>query len=346
MKQIKLGFLLFIGLVFPCFSAYPKESYFPKETLILELPERAAQNWKEISRSLSEKECLVERIPAQQTAKNWTDLISIFQYKTNSQISLSSALQLVHKGYVSYPKNSISWKILELNENSAIYEMVCSSEFENVMPEHLIGCICFKDKIIHSVFFNKREKLMDLSERASWIDLLRKHTLITDWDQAFYYTNGLSLFNFEPFVIRAPESFLGWKMERTFALEHVLAISMYIPKSQENSTSNQWLEIKTMPGNFTKHLNPIVEKEKEEFRRRFGASIALSPLQESKQEISYTFLCAEEGGYTNAVVRSFVTGLGYYSFRYFWIGNQEMTKEENLLWLKKLKTIETMRDSP
>lgn len=158
----------------------------PKETVILHLPDRSESNWKEITRYVSAKEGVIEFIPLDQTIQNWSELIAVqFMSSANwdkSACKLEKVLEHIRKEVLSsYPKDTVTWQIIERSEEGITYEWVMHKPYKNISIEHEISRAFLTPSGFHRVGFIRKNASMSSEERAKWIQLLRENSSVVSF---------------------------------------------------------------------------------------------------------------------------------------------------------------------
>ncbi|MCH9626368.1 MAG: hypothetical protein S4CHLAM123_15650 [Chlamydiales bacterium] len=155
----------------------------PKETAILQLPDHSESNWKEITRYVSAKEGVIEAIPRDQTIQNWSELIAV-QYMSSAEwdksaCNLEKVLEHVRKETLSaYPKDTVSWQIIEKDKEGIIYEWIMHKPYKNISVEHQLARAFLTSSGFHCVGFIRKNGPMSAEERAKWIQLLRENSSV------------------------------------------------------------------------------------------------------------------------------------------------------------------------
>jgi len=173
-----------------------KVKHPPAKTIVLKLS--GYENWKEISRSVSENSGMVERIPAGQSIENWSELICIqYQKFDNAKgLCIEDLVNEFRKNTLnSYPGNKVSWKIIDNSANAIIYEWILHKPYKDIPPQHEIARIFLtKNGEFHRIGFTRQHTVMTEEERNKWIKSLRESTNVVPWEQAAA-DDGLSMVN-------------------------------------------------------------------------------------------------------------------------------------------------------
>lgn len=170
----------------------------PPETLVLQLPENKRGQWKEISRSISKEGALVERIPLNQIAKNWSEMIAIEFYPISTitkdkSIDLDTIIDCFKEEVMSgYPIKKVTWNLIEKNASEVIYEWVLYSPYQNIAPQQEIAKLVVTDAGMHRIGVTQKVKKMTSEERAEWLALLQNSTSIMNMEDAKKATHALS----------------------------------------------------------------------------------------------------------------------------------------------------------
>lgn len=169
---------------------------FPKETIILKLPDENDTNWKEITRFVNRKVGLMERIPITQANNNWSDLICI-QYTAYHKNRKGQFITIKHivdairnETFKKYSKNKVVWKIIEKNENDIIYEWIFQGS-PSEPQEHELARAFLKDSGFHRIGITKKTEMSSI-EKEKWIKILKENVQIVPFQEAMKST-GMSM---------------------------------------------------------------------------------------------------------------------------------------------------------
>jgi len=181
--------------------AFTHVSRLPPETIVLKLPNDNYADWKEISSYLSRKEGLVERIPVNQSVKDWVELICI-QYHDRSQwddgtiaYPIEEIMKRLEKVTIgSYPGNKVTWRILEKSETAVIYEWILHKPYKDVPSQHEIAHGFLTEHGFHRIGITCKNREMTSEERERWMELLRESVVVIPVEEA-KTVQGLSLLN-------------------------------------------------------------------------------------------------------------------------------------------------------
>src|ERR1700733_15363180 len=76
-RKIRSLYIFVILMLFKGAAYAYLPTCLPAETAFFQMPEGSPNNWKEVSRLAKEKEVIIEFIPSNHTAKNWSDGLMI-----------------------------------------------------------------------------------------------------------------------------------------------------------------------------------------------------------------------------------------------------------------------------
>ncbi len=317
---------------------------FPLETVILKLPDNSESNWKEIARRVEKKSGIIETIPLSQTVKNWLELICI-QYFDSSEWdkkarnSISCILDKLRKETLrSYPENTVTWKIIEKDKRSAIYEWILLKPYNNIPVQHEIARGFLTKTGFHRVGYTKKNEQMNSEEREKWIKLLKNNASVVPFREGACI-EGLSMVDKLKDSVALGANFQNWKIIDSFVNANGCALNTYIPPMEDCPSVTEGLETFTMPTTVISSVTKFFEIEKEGLRSKVGVDVECHVLEQSPSEIIYSYCHPKDHLQCNAVVRTFLTDRGYYSISYKHGLMGEMSKEEILEWKEKLKTI-------
>lgn len=316
---------------------------FPSETFLLNLPNNESQNWKEISRYISAKETMVESIPCDQTAENWSELIAFQFFRMRGEgKSIDDIIYNIRETILSaYPEGKVTWNIIEKNKNDIIYEWALHEQYNNVPPQHEIARGISTEKGLHRIGFTLKNKEMTPDIREKWVKLLRESALVVPLKVAMDTPEGLSIVDSLRKSIDLPESFQGWEVVMDLYEPNGTSFLCKIPYSKkESSYVDECIEIVSIPLYKQITINETFEVEKTCVQKHSENKVEFQILKQSPKEIIYTYSHPKEQLKFNAFVRSFLTDLGYFSFRYRRELPDEMQKEEILEWQAILENIQ------
>lgn len=321
----------------------------PKETAILQLPDHSESNWKEIAHYVSAKEGIIEAIPLNQNIQNWSELIAV-QYMSSakwdkSACTLEKVLEHVRKETLSsYPKDTVSWQIIEKNKEEIIYEWIMHKPYKNISVEHEVARAFLTPSGFHRVGFTRKNGPMSSEERAKWIQLLRENSSVVSFEDG-RCIEGFSMVEKLQNSASLGAHFHSWRKINQFAFETGYSLACYIPPTQVDSYVAECLEIVTMPNVKLAPLADFFEIEKKFVQDKTSKKVRFHILEQSPTEIIYCYCHPKDHLQCNAVVRTFLTDHGYYSISYKKGIEGRMQKEERMSWVEKLKTIQVQAPS-
>jgi hypothetical protein len=316
----------------------------PKETAILQLPDHSESNWKEIAHYVSAKEGIIEAIPLNQTIQNWSELIAV-QYMSSAEwdksaCTLEKVLEHVRKETLSaYPKDTVSWQIIEKSKEGIIYEWIMHKPYKNISVEHEVARAFLTPSGFHRVGFTRKNGPMSSEERAKWIQLLRENSSVVSFQDGGYI-EGFSMVEKLQNSVYVGAHFRDWRRINQFAFETGYSLVCFIPPTQVDSYVAECLEIVTVPNVKLAPLANFFEIEKKCVQEKTSKKMRFHILEQSPTEIIYCYCHPKDHLQLNAVVRTFLTEHGYYSISYKKGLEGRMQKEEMRSWMEKLKTIQ------
>lgn len=161
---------------------YALTGQMPKETAILQLPDHSESNWKVIAHYVKAKDSAVELIPCNQTTQNWSELISVQHIGVSWDKPAHNLEKILEhmRTYTlsSHPDNTVSWQLIEKNNEEATYECIVHAFCNNIPTEHEISHVFLTSTGFHRVGFSRRGSYMSSEEKAKWIQLLRENTSV------------------------------------------------------------------------------------------------------------------------------------------------------------------------
>ncbi len=317
----------------------------PPETSILELSDNSQAGWKEIARKVSEKRGLVELIPVQQTTKDWSELIRI-QYFCRSEWkgaeikSINHILDRIRETTLSlFPGSKVTWKIIERNKNSVIYEWILHRPYENTSPQHEIVRCFFTKHGYHSLSFTRKNAVMSSSERKNWIKQLRESSSIVPMQKINNISRGLSMADRLKDSLDLGAVFQDWKELHTYVMDNGYTLVCRIPSTQTGGVVSECLEVITMPNIYGLPLEDFYEIDRNRVQENSPAIIKFDVLKNSPTEIIYSYSHPRDDLHRSVVTKALMTNLGYYSINYIRGLPSALTKEEVHQWKDRLDLI-------
>ena len=349
-KKLLLAISLFTLINGMAYSIDQIDEY-PSETLILKLPDNSEDNWKEIFHHVNKNEGIIERIPLNQTIKNWSNLICIQYYDISKLDRPDDVIQgfldsMKNTTLSSYPDKLATWKLIEKTSKGAIYEWM---SYHN-STQHEVARVVLTNTGLHRIGFTKKNGIMSSDERQKWIKLLRENTLLASFQKASK-SNGLSLANkLQDSLSLEKTDFSDWVLvdTNTLLFDSGFTSVCYIPTSQIPTSQvgkylvgeylTECLEIATAPNTQELSINQFFDRITAVLKENHN-KVNIQVLQKSPKEIIYTYSHPKDHLLVNAVVRMFLTDHGCYSITYKRGLEGLLEKEESLKWQEKLKTI-------
>ncbi len=339
-----------IASIFMLFTHLPAQALnsvaYPSEIAVLTLPEQEDIQWKEISRHVTNKEGLVERIPIDQSVEDWKNLIC-FQFMDRSNFgkngkkSIDDIIESIRTTTMaSYPGNKVTWKILEKNKNAVTYEWILHDTYEHVPPQHEISRAILTKTGFHRIGYTKQNVMLTPDERQKWICLLKDSFSIMPVDQAQQIKKGLSIVNKSRQSLDLGPLFNGWKSVDPVLLENGITIETLIPSSQKKSLITESLGVVTMPSAEGLTVDDYFESEQETLSKAVSKKIQFDVHKKTAHELLYSYSYPDNNLQFTSVVRVVTTDLGFYAISYKKGLKKNLNKDEILDWKKKLEAIQ------
>ena len=350
-KKISLLFTSMLLFAHGIAYALTSVDHPPLETIVLELPNGSYADWKEIVRSVNEKEGMVERIPLNQTANNWSELIGMQHYSISDWdkslvISIKDIVDHMEKTTRSaYPGNKVTWRILEKNESDIIYEWILHKGYKNVPPQHEIVRAFLTKNCFHRIAFAKRYSEMSVVEREKWIKLLRESVTVVPIESAINNSNGFSMAENFKDSVDLGATFQDWSTTNTCVLENGYTLVCHIPPSQKTSYITECLEVTTMPNFHECCLDQFFEIERKIIQNSSPKKVRFQMLKQSPSEVIYCYSHPADHLVLTVIVRTFLANQGYYSISYRRGLPAKMKQAKISQWQRKLETIKIRGNS-
>lgn len=322
---------------------------YPSEVAVLTLPELEDVSWKEISRYVTKNEGLVERIPIDQSVKDWKNLIcsqfydrSVFDKKGKK--SIEEVVESIRMSTIaSYPGNKITWKILERGKDVLIYEWILHEAYEHIPPQHEVSRVSLTKTGFHRIGYTQKNVAMKSEERQKWINLLKDSYSIVSVDEAKHIKNGLSIVNKFRESLNLGEMFNGWKSVDSVIFDDGMTIETLIPSSQKKSLITESLDVLTMPSIAGATVNQYFENEQEILWKTISNEIKFEILKKTADELIYSYSYSDLGLRFTTVARVITTDLGFYSLYYKRGLKKGLHEEEILKWKEWLEAAQVFR---
>jgi len=336
---------------------------YPKETVLLELPEKGEMNWKEIKRVMNERKVRIEMIPLDQRPGKWSELIGIqfFDRSVWDQKQANTVEAMVERlktGIItSFRGKQITWNIIDKNEDDILYEWYVTKPNKNDRPEHEIVRAFLTDAGFHKVGFTQIKKKLTPEQREKWIKLLRENVSVVPWKKAEESVS-LSLVDQTGYSIDLGLEFKEWYPVGSYVNEFGYTNAAYCPKKhfkeafvkevQSGATEmavplklTECLEVVTSSLAGTFNLKKSYQREKNIVQGKTIKRVQFEVLEKSPEEMIFTYVQPIENDlFLNGMVRIFNTEHGYYSIGYKHAMEGKMSKDEIMQWKDRLKTIQ------
>lgn len=194
---------LFLLQGFLCSPALPENEPaksivpLPKEVVVLKLPKNELK-WKETLRVISPEYCTVERIPAAQEDKKWSELIGIQVFReagvNKRTVSIDRIADAFKQETINrYPGNKVTWTQLRKTKSDLIYEWILHSQFKNTPPQHEIARLFLTDEGIHRIGFTRQHREMSEAERSKWIEIIEEDVSLEILEHAYEMEQTISI---------------------------------------------------------------------------------------------------------------------------------------------------------
>ncbi len=350
MVLIRTFFPVLVALIYLLFiqeTAYASPSIrrSPVETIVLKLSDTGCANWKDMTRSITEKEGLIERIPSNQSPENWSELICIQYYDRslwNKEIpeSIENIVNRVRdQTRCAYLGNKVTWKIIEKNKNDIIYEWILHEPHVNTPAQHEIARFFLTETGCHRVGFTRKNIQMSVDEREKWIKLLKEAVIILPFKDAAGIPEALSMVDITQDVLDLGFAFSNWRVLHTYDLDNGNTLVNYLPPSQIGVCPTECLEVMHIPYVKTTSIEGLFELEKKNVQKQSSKEVIFDVLKKSQNEIIYSYSQVKNRIPFTAVVRAFISDEGYYSISYKNGVAGDLKKEEILQWKTRLEMI-------
>lgn len=321
----------------------------PSETVILNLPNNEAVNWKEVAWSVTATQGLVERIPKTQNNQDWSELITVqFFHKSllperRAANIMTRALDRIRESALcSHPESMVTWNIIEKNKNDSIYEEILHTPHKDSLPYHKVTRCFLTDTGFHSISFTHKATKMSADERTTWIRLLKESASVVPLKEAAHTVSGLSMADKLQNSLDLG-AFISWKIVSKDIYDDATTIVCLIPSDQIDVTATETLGVLTRPNLNSVSINQAFNAEMEVLKQQCLTSsphLNIIPiLKETTTEFIYSNSEPIDNRYHNRVTRTVISDTNHYSFFYTRMLDRKMTKDEVLQCQKKLEMI-------
>ena len=323
--MLKIKCVLFIFFVLICNGVFAASiiTQQPSEMLIYNLPPEFPHNWKEISRQVSEQTGFVEYIPVHEQAENWTMLLTIQYY----DISTSNINQTIEEFADSFreetlskfPAKIVSWKVLESTGSDVIFEWSLNKSFKGIPPQTDISKLILTKTGLHRIGINFKNRKMTPIEKKAWLQSFQKSVSIVSSAEA-KRNPGLSLAEKLSGAIEYGMGFNEWTVVNNFQFDNGIVMSSRMAPGENKEYVTECLEVTTIPilkeSKLNKLLDFFFESDKKIAQEKHAKKLEFMTIKRSPLEIIYSYVYPLDDLQVTAIVRSFVTDRGYYSFTY------------------------------
>jgi hypothetical protein len=178
-QMFRLIVMLVLGVMHERGYGFTVVQQWPLETIMITFPDGECADWKELSRHVTEKEGVVERIPRTQTMQNWEELLAIqyFDGRSLDRQVITSAEYFVDcikkEVLAAYPGSKVTWRIIENNKNDILYEWILHQPYKAIPPQHEIARAVLTKKGLHRIGWTHKNSEVGMFERTKWINLLK-----------------------------------------------------------------------------------------------------------------------------------------------------------------------------
>lgn len=288
------------------------------ETVVLEFPENECK-WREVSRFVSKDLCTVERIPENQEVNDWIDLIDIHFYKNDGKKrrNIEKILKSFHQVALDrYSQKKLTWKVLQKDKNTALYEWILHSYHNGIAPQHVIARVFVTGDGIHTISYDHQYTPLDQKERDKWVASFQK-IQIQKLSQVKNSDQFMSLlprkFSQEELVILendlAPEGLIltfpkamGQFKEDLKTFSDSSFIFQYIPIHEDFENATSLIQIFFKRGENLKNKSVVIDNSIEEVRSmiidKFPQALSsFKIIQRSELEYIYEWIMPEDDGH-------------------------------------------------
>jgi hypothetical protein len=342
--------LLTSGIAFANDKRKRGPARLPKETLVLKLPNNRSA-WKELSRSVTEKEGLVEYIPSDQNATNWSELVYIQYFhktslKQKASNSIEDALELCRETTLaSHPEAKVTWNSIEKNKSDAIYEWTLHEPLQNIAQECEVARVFLTEIGLCRIGFTRKNQVMTSEERARCIKLLKESVSLVGIEEAKRIPDGLSILKWAKEPIDLGEAFRRWRVRDSHISEdgiYTMQLERTLTPTFSFSTKHA-LNVLMKGGVSDPHsLDSLVEAQKE----NLWESLEYRTLKKTENEIIYSFESLVDtmgnpdmADHLSGVMRCFIENEVYVFASYHQFSHRKFKPEEIQAWKEKLEAI-------
>jgi hypothetical protein len=316
----------------------------PPETIVIKLPDEEFRGWKELAKSIVGKDGVVEYVPVGQNGENWKEIITIkyndgLKLPTNSK-NIEAYLNNIRKLiFDRYPKGNISWNTIEVSNDQILYEWVIHEPYKNIRPQHSIHKEIFTNNGQNCAVITQAGGEMSSSDREKWIKVLNESTEVVPFKSAFPIAQAISLADRSQSFLDLGAVFSNWKVLDNFDIGEGSVAICYIPPYQIGTYVAECFEVHTIPNIHGTSMAKKFDREKSTILKEFKGEVTFDVLEESSDEIIFSYSTIKDGLKLTAIVRSFIVGQGSCYLCYKKGLTERMSQEEVLLWKDKLKMI-------
>ncbi len=316
----------------------------PPETIALKLPAQEFNSWKELARSVTQKDALVEYVPVGQNGENWQEIITImYKDRLGLGIGLNDAYTVTStvRKYLleTYPENKITWNMIESSKNENLYEWILHEPYKNSRIQHNMTKQILTKLGSHCIIITKKDAPMTALERENWIKVLKESTQVLPFEKAGRTSLAISLADRSQSFLDLESIFSDWKFFYNIDIGGGSIGTCYIPSDQIGNDLKESLEVCTTGALQNTSINKKFEVEKMATKNQFDSPVIFDLLEESSDQMIYTYSVITDGVILTAVVRSFIAEQGFCFLCYKKTAAEKMNKEDILLWKEKLKMI-------
>lgn len=322
----------------------------PLETIVIQLPSEDQREWKELSRMVTQPECMVEYIPSDQKVGQWSELIAL-QYFSKSRLSrretssIDEVVALIKDStFKAYPGKKVTWTIIERNATDIIYEWILHTPYKKIPPQHELVRIFMRDEGIHRIGFTRQHDPMSPDERDKWIDILKNNISLQSLDKVSETNHTLSLAYYYGTLFRLDPFFNDWEITQSESLNSGLSSTLMKPPALKDPQRYESLELKFIceplirfGGSFEKQISD----QKYNLELRAGYPIEIHWLKKSPQEAIVHFVVPFnlQVPQMDAIERYVVNESGGYMIKYHREGLCRLKTEEIHDWKERLEKI-------
>ena len=312
----------------------------PHETACIQFEAGEEEAWREVSRSVTSNKGLVKFIrtgvPPEHTVDTiWFEYYDISSIRHVKGFNFDLLLE-VYKEKIAKIPNVISKKCITRSKNEYFEELRIKDEDGKIIHE-LNRCV-LTGLSFHRLNFSSKAMTPEL--RAKWIDILNKAQIIPYMEA--YGAKGISIFEKLSYSVTLGGYFDKWVEINRESSEDGITIVGYCPVPVDKAPVGEMLEIMSFYNRNENTIDDFIDLSKKIIMRKTTAKVNFEMLECSPSEVVFKYHYPLEEHTLNVVVRSILTGEGYFSFSYKLALKEELSSEDAAEMVEKLKMIKTI----